>query len=130
MGSVELFIVLAMTALHFSVVSRSVRANQLVLDMKIKLYIDDVLKEECTEEGFVVLLGTETMIINLFSAPNKKDIVFPYSEKKYSLPNGALYTIRISTSPAFQEACNIMKQFKDLKFIEICDGNAKLQIDY
>ena len=96
--------------------------------MKIKLYVDDVLKEECVEEGFVVFWGTKKMsVINLFSGT---DIVFPYTDKNFLFPNGVLYTIRISTSPAFYDACNMMNQFKGLKFIEICDGDAKLQIDY
>ncbi len=95
--------------------------------MKIKLYVDDVLKEEYVEDGFVAFLGTKKMsVINLLSGT---DIILPYVDKKILFPNGVLYTIRISTSPAFLEACNMMKQFKGL-FVEICDDNARLIIEY
>lgn len=95
--------------------------------MKIKLYVDDVLKEECVEDGFVILVKTKNMsFVNLFS--DEKNIACPYYEKEYLVPNGNLYTLRISTSPVFQKAANIMKQFKGLNYVEICDGNAKLQI--
>ena len=97
--------------------------------MKIKLYIDDVLKEECIDNGFVILVKRKnTSFVNLFS--DEKDMVSPYYEKEYLLPNGSLYMIRISTSPVFQEASNIVKQFKGLKYVELCDGNATLQIEY
>ena len=96
-------------------------------NMKIKLYVDDVLKEECVEDGFVILVKTKNMsFVNLFS--DEKNIACPYYEKEYLVPNGNLYTLRISTSPVFQKAANIMKQFKGLNYVEICDGNAKLQI--
>ena len=96
--------------------------------MKIKLYIDDVLKEECIDNGFVILVKRKnTSFVNLFS--DEKGMVSPYYEKEYLLPNGSLYIIRISTSPVFQEASNIVKQFKGLKYVELCDGNAKLQIE-
>lgn len=96
--------------------------------MKIKLYIDDVLKEECIEDGFVILVKRKnTSFVNLFS--DEKAMVSPYYEKEYLLPNGNLYIIGISTSPVFQEAANIVKQFKGLKYVELCDGNAKLQIE-
>ena len=96
--------------------------------MKIKLYIDDVLKEEYIDDGFVILVKRKnTSFVNLFS--DEKAMVSPYYEKEYLLPNGSLYIIRISTSPVFQEASNIVKQFKGLKYVELCDGNAKLQIE-
>ena len=96
--------------------------------MKIKLYIDDVLKEECIDNGFVILVKRKnTSFVNLFS--DEKAMVSPYYEKEYLLPNGNLYIIGISTSPVFQEAANIVKQFKGLKYVELCDGNAKLQIE-
>jgi len=96
--------------------------------MKIKLYVDDVLKEEYIDDGFVILVKRKnTSFVNLFS--DEKAMVSPYYEKEYLLPNGSLYMIRISTSPVFQEAANIMKQFKGLKYVELCDGNAKLQIE-
>ena len=97
--------------------------------MKIKLYIDDVLTEECIDDGFVILVKRKnTSFVNLFS--DEKGMVSPYYEKEYLLPNGSLYMIRISTSPVFQEASNIVKQFKGLKYVELCDGNATLQIEY
>lgn len=97
--------------------------------MKIKLYVDNVLKEECNDDGFVVLVKRKnTRFFNLFY--DDKAIVSPYYEKEYLLPNGNLYIIGISTSPVFQEAANIVKQFKGLKYVELCDGNAKLQIEY
>ena len=65
--------------------------------------------------------------MNLFS--NEKAIVSPYYEREFLLPNGSLYMIGISTSPVFQEAAHIVKQFKGLKYVELCDGNAKLQIE-
>ena len=96
--------------------------------MKIKLYVDDVLKEEYIDDGFVILVKRKnTSFVNLFS--DEKGIVSPYYEKEYLLPNGNLYIIRISTSPVFQEAANVVKQFKGLKYVELCDGNAKLQIE-
>lgn len=96
--------------------------------MKIKLYVDDVLKEECAEEGFVVHCGSEKMsMLNLFSG---KDVIHPYRDKEFVFPNGTVYTVRISTSPFFRDACAIMNQYEGLTFIEICDGNAKLQINY
>lgn len=96
--------------------------------MKIKLYVDNVLKEECNDDGFVILVKRKnTRFINLFY--DEKAIVSPYYEKEYLLPNGNLYIIGISTSPVFQEAANIVKQFKELKYVELCDGNAKLQIE-
>lgn len=96
--------------------------------MKIKLYIDDVLKEEYIDNGFVILVKRKnTSFVNLFS--DEKAMVSPYYEKEYLLPNGNLYIIGISTSPVFQEAANIVKQFKGLKYVELCDGNAKLQIE-
>ena len=96
--------------------------------MKIKLYVDDVLKEEYIDDGFVILVKRKNAsFVDLCS--DEKAIVSPYYEKEYLLPNGNLYIIRISTSPVFQEASNIMKQFKGLKYIELCDGNAKLQIE-
>ena len=96
--------------------------------MQIKLYIDDVLKEEYIDDGFVILVKRKnTSFVNLFS--DEKGMVSPYYEKEYLLPNGSLYIIRISTSPVFQEASNIVKQFKGLKYVELCDGNAKLQIE-
>ena len=96
--------------------------------MKIKLYVDDVLKEEYIDDGFVILIKRKnTSFVNLFS--DEKGIVSPYYEKEYLLPNGNLYIIRISTSPVFQEAANVVKQFKGLKYVELCDGNAKLQIE-
>ena len=96
--------------------------------MKIKLYVDNVLKEECNDDGFVILVKRKnTSFVNLFS--DEKGIVSPYYEKEYLLPNGNLYIIRISTSPVFQEASNIVKLFKGLKYVELCDGNAKLQIE-
>ena len=101
----------------------------LLKNMKIKLYVDDVLKEEFVEEGFAVLIKTKNVsIVNLFS--EEKTIVSPYYDKEYLLPNGNLYTIRISTSPIFLKAANIMKQFKGLKYVEICDGNTNIQIEY
>ena len=97
-------------------------------NMKIKLYVDDVLKEEYIDDGFVILVKRKnTSFVNLFS--DEKGIVSPYYEKEYLLPNGNLYIIRISTSPVFQEAANVVKQFKGLKYVELCDGNAKLQIE-
>ena len=97
--------------------------------MKIKLYVDDVLKEEYIDDGFVILVKRKnTSFVNLFS--DEKGMVSPYYEKEYLLPNGSLYMIRISTSPVFQEASNIVKQFKGLKYVELCDGNATLQIEY
>ena len=97
--------------------------------MKIKLYIDDVLTEECIDDGFVILVKRKnTSFVNLFS--DEKGMVSPYYEKEYLLPNGSIYMIRISTSPVFQEASNIVKQFKGLKYVELCDGNATLQIEY
>lgn len=96
--------------------------------MTIKLYVDDILQEEYTDDGFVVLVRSEKMsMFNLFSA---EDVVLPWREKIFLLPNGAQYTIWISTSPALQEACRIMKQFKGLRLLELCDGNAKILIDY
>ncbi len=96
--------------------------------MTIKLYVDDILQEEYTDDGLVVLVRSKKMsMINLFSA---EDVVLPWSEKHFLLPNGAEYTIRISTSPALREACRIMKQFKGLRFLELCDGKARLLIDY
>lgn len=97
--------------------------------MKIKLYVDDVLKEEYIDDGFVILVKRKnTSFVNLFS--DEKGMVSPYYEKEYLLPNGSIYMIRISTSPVFQEASNIVKQFKGLKYVELCDGNATLQIEY
>ena len=97
--------------------------------MKIKLYVDNVLKEECNVDGFVILVKRKnTRFLNLFS--DEKAIVSPYYDKEYLLPNGNLYTIRISTSPIFLKAANIMKQFKGLKYVEICDGNTNIQIEY
>jgi len=97
--------------------------------MKIKLYLDDVLKEEFVEDGFAVLVKTKNVsVINLFS--EEKAFVSPYYDKEYFLPNGNVCTIRISMAPVFQEAANNMKQFKGLKHVEICNGNAKLQIEY
>ena len=96
--------------------------------MKIKLYVDNVLKEECNDDGFVILVKRKnTRFLNLFS--DEKAIVSPYYEKEYLLPNGNLYIIGISTSSVFQEVANIVKQFKGLKYVELCDGNAKLQIE-
>ena len=96
--------------------------------MKIKLYVDDVLKEEYIDDGFVILVKRKnTSFVNLFS--DEKAIVSPYYEKEYLLPNGNLYIIGISTSSVFQEVANIVKQFKGLKYVELCDGNAKLQIE-
>ena len=96
--------------------------------MKIKLYVDDVLKEEYIDDGFVILVKRKnTSFVNLFS--DEKAIVSPYYEREYLLPNGSLYMIRISTSPVFQEAAHIVKQFRGLKYVELCDGNAKLQIE-
>lgn len=100
-----------------------------LMNMTIKLYVDDVLKEECAEDGFIVSVRTKNMnIFNLFS--DEKNLVLPCSEKSYLFPNGAVYALKISTSPVYSEVCNIMKDFKGLTFMEICDGNAKLQIDY
>ena len=96
--------------------------------MKIKLYVDDVLKEEYIDDGFVILVKRKNAsFVDLCS--DEKAIVSPYYEKEYLLPNGNLYIIRISTSPVFQEASNIVKLFKGLKYVELCDGNAKLQIE-
>lgn len=96
--------------------------------MKIKLYVDGVLKDECVEEGFVVHCGSEKMsMLNLFSG---KDIINPYCDKELVFPNGTSYKIRISKSPYFSEVCKIVKQYKGLTFVEICDGNAKLLIDF
>lgn len=97
--------------------------------MKIELYIDNILKEESIEDGFVILVETKnTNFVKIFS--DERDIVSPYYDKEYLFPNGSLYKIRISTAPVFQKIADIMKQFKGLKYVEICDGNARLQIYY
>lgn len=96
--------------------------------MKIKLYVDGVLQEECVEEGFVVHCGSEKMsILNIFSG---KDVIKPYCDKEFVFPNGATYKIRISKSPYFGEVCKMVKQYEGLTFVDICDGNVKLQIDF
>lgn len=110
-------------------ITKIARQRFVLKSMRIKLYVDGVLKEECVEEGFVILVKTKnTSFVNIFS--DKKDIACPYYEKEYLFPNGNLYTLRVSTSPVFQKAAEIMKQFKGLNYVEICAENAMLQIDY
>lgn len=93
--------------------------------MKMKLYMDDVLVEECTEEGFIIFCATKDMsILELFGLGHK----FPCREKKYDLPNGNFYSIKLTTSPVFQEVFDIMNQFQGLKFLELQNENAKLQV--
>lgn len=96
-------------------------------NMKIELYIDNVLKEESIEDGFVILVETKsTSFVKIFS--DEQGVVSPYYDKEYLFPNGNLYKIRISTAPVFQKAADMMKQFEGLKYVVLCDGNARLQI--
>lgn len=94
--------------------------------MKIKIYADGVLTEEYAEDGFILFLGTKTMtILNLFDAWRK----IPCNQKEYLFPNGSLYQLKITTDPIFQEALDIMNEFKGLILIELCEGNVKLQVE-
>ena len=94
--------------------------------MNIKWYIEGILTETWSEEGFLLFLGKNNMtILELFD----KSLKYSYQEKTYLLPNGTLYQFKISTDPLYQEVLDIMKEWKDLMLVELYDGNAKLQIE-
>ena len=97
--------------------------------MKIKFYINDVLREEHIEQGMVVMVRAENMSMFNMLGNSVESLISPYVDKEFLLSNGCLCQIRISQAKLFHEACEIMNGFEGMKIVVFQCGEARLEIE-
>ena len=97
--------------------------------MKIKFYINDVLQEECVEQGIVVMVRAENMTMFNMLGNSMDSLISPYVDKEFLFSNECLCQIRISQAELFHEACEIMKGFEGMKMVVFQCGQARLEIE-
>ena len=95
--------------------------------MRIKFFVDDILQEERVEEGFLVKAKTVGMgSVAIVDIP---EVIAPFVDQEFAVPDGKKFSVQISKAEIFEEACGIMRNFPNLKVLEIRYKNAKIEIE-
>ena len=97
--------------------------------MKIKLYVNDTLQEECDEPGIVAMVRAGNMNMFNMLGNGVERLISPYVDKEFLLSNGVHCQIRISQAELFHEACEILKGFQGMKMVVFQYGQARLEIE-
>ena len=96
--------------------------------MKIKYYVNDVLKEESSQTGIVLYVGVgKVSMFNLISIGS--EFLAPCVERKFPLSDGRQIRIKISQAELFEDAYKKMKQFEGMKIVEVNGDDVKLEIE-
>ena len=95
--------------------------------MRIKFFVDDVLQEERLVDGFVVQASAVDLgPVSIVGIP---EIIAPFVDQEFTVHDGKKFTVRISKAEIFEEACEIMRGFPNLKVLEIRYKNARIEIE-
>ena len=97
--------------------------------MKIKFYINNVLREEHIEQGMVVMVRAKNMNMFNMLGNSTESLISPYVDKDFLFPNGCLCQIRISKAELFFETFEIMRTFEGMKMVVFQCGDARLEIE-
>lgn len=92
--------------------------------MKIRIYENEVLKEEFAEEGFVC--GVSCGEINAFNIGENE--LTPFITREISV-GGENVRVRTTTSPELVGVMEILKHFRGIKLVTIEKGSAKIEVE-
>ena len=88
--------------------------------MKIKIFVDEVLKFEETVTDDVMLNSVRIKDFSVFDFIHvKNDYPKPYVEKTYSLDGNESFKLIFSSHEVFQESIRLMKNFSGLTVMDL-----------